>query len=72
MVIPAAIKRAAGIREGDKLLVLAVGDTIVLKPVVRQTFRASLRRVWAKVRELGLSEEDIDALIEEAKATSRP
>ena len=70
IVIPANVRKTAGIRKGEKLLAIGFGDTVILKKVVDKNFEETMRPIWAKVRQLGLTEEDIDALIEEAKAKS--
>lgn len=71
VVIPAKIKRALGIKTGDKLLVLAAGDAILLMKVPKASFLEIAKPIWERVRELGLTEEDVSALIEEAKAEGR-
>ena len=72
VVIPESVKKSAGLREGDDLLVVAIGDTIVIKKLSKMTFEEVARPIWKTIRELGLGEEDINALIEEAKAATRP
>jgi AbrB family looped-hinge helix DNA binding protein len=72
VVIPAEIKRSLGIKSGDKLLVIAAGDAILMVRVPKAGFLELVRPVWERVRELGLTGEDIDVLIEEAKAEGRP
>jgi AbrB family looped-hinge helix DNA binding protein len=71
VVIPEAVKKAAGLREGEDLLVVAVGDTIVMKKLSAVTFQEVAKPIWRTVRAMGLSGEDLDVLIEEAKAQAR-
>ena len=71
VVIPEAVKAAAGVREGEDLLVLAIGDTIVMKKLCAVSFREVAKPIWRTVRAMGLSGEDVDELIEEAKAKAR-
>jgi len=71
VVIPEAVKKAAKVREGEDLLVVAIGDTIVMKKLSTVTFEEVARPIWRAVREMGLSGSDIDELIEEAKAEAR-
>lgn len=71
VVIPVNVRRAAGLKEGEKLLALAIDDTVILKKIVDKTFEETVKPIWEKVRQLGLTEEDVDALIEEAKADRR-
>jgi AbrB family looped-hinge helix DNA binding protein len=70
VVIPAEIKKYMGIKEGEKLLIISIADTLILKRVSGKTFQETVERVWKKVRELGLTEGEIDALIQEAKVQS--
>jgi len=72
VVIPESVKKSVGLREGDDLLVVAIGETIVIKKLSKMTFEEVARPIWKTVRELGLGEGDINALIEEAKAATRP
>lgn len=72
VVIPVNVRKAAGFEEGEKLLALAIDDTVVLKRITDRTFEDTVKPVWERVRQLGLSEEDVDALIEEAKVNRCP
>jgi bifunctional DNA-binding transcriptional regulator/antitoxin component of YhaV-PrlF toxin-antitoxin module len=72
VVIPETVKKAAGVREGEDLLVVAIGDTIVMKKLSAVTFREVAKPIWRTVRAIGLSGEELDELIEEAKAQTRP
>ena len=71
VVIPLSVRKRAGIREGERLLAIALGDTIVLKKIVDRSFEEAVKPIWTRIREMGLSEEDVDAIIEEAKAKGR-
>ena len=71
VVIPEAVKKAAKIREGEDLLVVAIGDTIVMKKLSAVTFEEVARPIWRTVRAMGLSGDDLDELIDEAKAHTR-
>jgi AbrB family looped-hinge helix DNA binding protein len=68
VVIPANVRKAASLRKGERILAIAVGDTVVLKKIVDKSFEETLKPVWVKVRQMGLTEEDINALIEKARA----
>lgn len=70
VVIPANVRKAASLKKGEKLIAIAIDDTVVLKKIVDKSFEEAMKPVWSKVRQLGLSEEDIDAFIEEARAQS--
>lgn len=70
VVIPANVRKAASLKKGEKILAIAINDTIVLKKIVDKSFEETMKPVWNKVRQMGLSEEDIDVLIEEARTKS--
>ncbi len=67
VVIPVSVRKAAGLKKGEKVLAIAFGDTVVLKRVVDESFEETVKPIWARVRQLGLTEADVNALIEEAK-----
>jgi bifunctional DNA-binding transcriptional regulator/antitoxin component of YhaV-PrlF toxin-antitoxin module len=70
-VIPEAVKKAAGVHEGEDLLVVAIGDTIVMKKLSAVSFEEVAKPIWQTVRRMGLSGEELDELIEEAKTQAR-
>jgi AbrB family looped-hinge helix DNA binding protein len=67
VVIPVNVRKAAGLKKGEKLLAIAFNDTVVLKRIVDRTFEETVKPIWDRVRRIGLTEEDVDALIQEAK-----
>jgi len=70
-VIPEAVKKAAGVRKGDDLLVVAIGDTIVMKKLSAMSYDEVAKPIWRTVKAIGLSGEELDELIEEAKTQTR-
>lgn len=70
-MIPEAVKKAAGVREGEELLVVALGDTIVMKKLSAVSFEEVAKPIWRTVRAMGLSGEELDELIAEAKTQAR-
>ena len=68
VVIPANVRKAASLKKGEKLLAIAIDDTIILKKIVDKSFKETLKPIWEKVRQMGLTEEDVNALTEEARA----
>ena len=70
VVIPANVRKAASLKKGEKILAIAIDDMVVLKKIVDKSFEETMMPVWKRVRQLGLSEEDIGALIEEARTES--
>ncbi len=72
VVIPVSVRKAAGIKEGEELLAIAIDDAIILKKIVDKSFEETMKPIWTRVRRMGLTEEDIDAIIQEARAQSSP
>ena len=70
-MIPDAVKKAAGVREGEDLLVVAIGDTILMKKLSAISFEEVAKPIWGTVRAMGLSGEELNDLIEEAKTQNR-
>jgi AbrB family looped-hinge helix DNA binding protein len=70
VVIPANVRKAASLKKGEKILAIAIEDTIILKKIVDKSFEETMKPIWNRVRQMGLAEEDINALIEEARAQS--
>jgi AbrB family looped-hinge helix DNA binding protein len=67
VVIPVNVRKAAGLKKGEKIIAIAFGDTVVLKKIVDRTFEETVKPIWDRVRRMGLTEEDVNALIQEAK-----
>jgi AbrB family looped-hinge helix DNA binding protein len=61
VVIPGLIRERLGLSDGSRLLVFGEGDTIILKKVgmASQDTRETLAVVRKKIRELGVSRQDI-------------
>jgi AbrB family looped-hinge helix DNA binding protein len=67
VVIPANVRKAASLRKGEKILAIAIDDMVVLKKIIDKSFEETMKPVWTKVRQMGLSEEDINVLIDQAR-----
>ena len=61
VVIPGMIREKLGLTDGSRLLVFGEGDTIILKKVgmASQDTRETLMAVRKKIREMGISHEDV-------------
>jgi hypothetical protein len=59
------------VRKGEDLLVVAIGDTIVMKKLFAVSFDEVAKPIWRTVKAMGLSGEELDELIEEAKTQTR-
>jgi AbrB family looped-hinge helix DNA binding protein len=68
LVIPANVRKAANLKKGEKILAIAIDDMVVLKKIVDKSFEETMKPVWTKVRQMGLSEENINDLIDQARA----
>jgi len=68
VVIPANVRKAASLKKGEKILAIAIDDTVILKKIVDKSFQETLKPVWDKAKQMGLTEEDVNALVEEARA----
>ncbi len=68
VVIPANVRKAASLKKGEIILAIAIDDTIVLKKIADKSFKETLKPVWEKARKMGLTEADVNDLIEEARA----
>ena len=68
VVIPANVRKAASLKKGEKILAIAIDDTIILKKIVNKSFQETLKPTWEKVRQMGLTEEDVNVLVEEARS----
>jgi AbrB family looped-hinge helix DNA binding protein len=68
VVIPANVRKAANLKKGEKILAIAIDDMVVLKKIIDKSFEETMKPVWTKVRQMGLSEEDINVLIDQARA----
>ena len=67
VVIPANVRKAANLKKGERILAIAIDDTIVLKKILDKPFEETMKPVWARFGRC-LTEEDINALINETKA----
>jgi len=55
------------VRGGEDLLVVAIGDTIVMKKLSAMSFDEVAKPIWRTVKAMGLSRGELDELVEEAK-----
>jgi AbrB family looped-hinge helix DNA binding protein len=71
VVIPTAVRRKMGLREGTKFIVVGLEDVIVLRKLKLSDERAKLKVLLAKARfsakKHGLSEREVDRLIHAAR-----
>lgn len=66
VVIPLAIRKKMGLRKGDEFIVMASGDSLMLKVIQTpssEEFEAALKRLRAHARKAGLKQSDIPKII---------
>ena len=62
------MREAANLKKGERLMAIAIDDVVVLKKIIDKSIEETMKPVWAKVRQMGLSEKDINALIDYERA----
>ena len=53
VVIPANVRKAARIKKGEKILAIAIDDTVILKKIMDKSFEETLKPVWSRIRQMG-------------------
>lgn len=74
IVLPAPVRKALSIAEGEKLVAYSNGDTILLKKLElpkEDEFRKWLDDAQEWAAQSGLTEDDIPAIISEVRARKR-
>lgn len=74
IVIPNTVRKSLGLKEGMKFLVVALGDTIVLRRLELTEEKARLKHLLAESRvraeKTGFSEREIERFIRETRKVS--
>jgi antitoxin PrlF len=69
--IPAEVRRELGLEKGSKLLVVAEGESILLKKIDGSMLDKSLEEIlqpmWDQAEDAGLSQEDAEELVHESR-----
>jgi len=69
--IPAEVRRELGLEKGSKLLVVAEGESILLKKIDSSVLDKSLEEIlqpmWDQAEDAGLSQEDAEELVHESR-----
>ncbi len=68
IVLPVDIRRELDIHPRDKLLLVAEDDTLIVKKIESTGFRELMKPLWEKTRKLGMTQGDVDDIIEEARS----
>lgn len=66
VVLPQEVRERLNLKEGNKFLVIAEGDTVILKaikPIPREKFKAMLQSTREAVKKAGIAPEDIEKAI---------
>ena len=67
IVIPLEVRQSAGVQEGSRFVVFAAKNAILLKPLelpsAENAFEEFSRLNFARAKELGLKESDVESII---------
>ena len=71
MVIPTELRKSMNLKEGERFIVMGVGDTIILRKLElsqeRLRLKKLLRESAEKARRVGFSEAEVEKLIRETR-----
>ena len=71
IVIPTELRRSMNLREGERFIIMGVGDTIVLRKIELSQEKIRLKKLIResreKARKSGFSEEEVTKLIRETR-----
>ena len=71
IVIPTELRRSMNLREGERFIIMGVGDTIVLRKIELSQEKIRLKKLIResreKARRSGFSEEEVTELIRETR-----
>jgi AbrB family looped-hinge helix DNA binding protein len=74
VVIPTELRKSMNLKEGERFIVMGVGDTIVLRKLELSHERLRLKRLIgefrAKARKLGFTEKEVEKLIQKTRKVS--
>lgn len=62
IVLPEEVRQRLNLKEGDKFLVIAQGDTVLLKavnPITKEEFNKMLDKTTAAVKRSGITPKDL-------------
>lgn len=71
IVIPQEIRKNLGLQEGEKFIVIAEDDTVLLKKLTVPSFKGFdklLKRTQAFARKKGLAKGDLEAAVKRTRA----
>jgi AbrB family looped-hinge helix DNA binding protein len=71
IVIPTGLRRSMNLKEGERFIVMGLGDTIVLRKLELSQERMRLKRLirysQEKARKFGFTESEVEKLIQETR-----
>jgi AbrB family looped-hinge helix DNA binding protein len=71
IVIPTELRRSMNLKEGERFIVMGLGDTIVLRKLELSQERMRLKRLirysQEKARKFGFTEREVEKLIQETR-----
>lgn len=74
VVIPTELRKSMNLKEGERFIVMGVGDTIILRKLELSQERLRLKRLIKESRDraskVGFSEQEVEHLIREIRKAS--
>lgn len=74
VVIPTELRRSMHLKEGERFVVIGLGDTIILRKLELSQERLRLKRLIGrsseKTRKSGFTEKEVERLIEKTRKVS--
>lgn len=71
IVIPTELRKSMNLKEGERFIVMGLGDTIVLRKLELSAERLRLKKLInesrARARKMGFREEEVERLIRETR-----
>lgn len=74
IVIPTGLRRSMNLKEGERFIVIGLGDTIILRKLELSQERLRLKRLIeksrAKARKSGFTEKEVEKLMQKSRKAS--
>ncbi|MDG6225100.1 MAG: AbrB/MazE/SpoVT family DNA-binding domain-containing protein [Candidatus Thermoplasmatota archaeon] len=71
IVIPAAWRKSMDLKEGEELIAIGDGDTLVIKKIgsstLKQEFDETTSKIRERIKELGITRDDVKEAVKKAR-----
>jgi AbrB family looped-hinge helix DNA binding protein len=71
IVIPASWRRSMDLKEGEELLAIGDGDTLVIKKIgsstLKQEFDETTSKIRERIQEMGITRDDVKEAVKKAR-----